>query len=70
MVVDIRSQQVLDRYAAIDAFLVTSGLVVGDNDTWIAATAAAAGAALLTTDQDFLPLSGVFLSVICAPSTT
>jgi len=32
------------------------GRTVRDNDTWIAATAAATNAVLLTTDKDFDPL--------------
>jgi tRNA(fMet)-specific endonuclease VapC len=64
VVVDIRSQSVLEKYAEIDAYMVAHGHVVGDNDVWIAATAAAAGADLLTSDKDFDPMHDVFLSRI------
>ena len=39
--------------AESDAFLIAEGRRVGDNDVWIAATAAAAGTVLLTADRDF-----------------
>lgn len=62
VVVDVRSQSVLDRYAEIDTFMVKHGHLIGDNDVWIAATASAAGAVLLTTDRDFDPMHDRFLS--------
>jgi len=52
-IVDIRAQPVIDRYAEIDAYSEQVGRVMGNNDAWIAATAAAAPAWLLTTDKDF-----------------
>lgn len=55
---------VLDKYAEIDCFLIEKGYSLGDNDVWIAATAAAAGAILLTSDKDFDPLHDVFLTRI------
>jgi predicted nucleic acid-binding protein len=64
VVVDIRNQTVLEKYAAIDAYLVKKGRRIGDNDLWIAATTAAAGAVLLTSDKDFDPLHDVFLTRI------
>lgn len=62
IVVDVRSRSIVDRYAEIDTFMVKHGHLVGDNDAWIAATAAAAGAVLLTTDKDFDPMHGRFLT--------
>ncbi len=44
-------------YAALDDELRQNGKVLCQNDIWIAATAKAAGAHLLTSDKDFLPLS-------------
>jgi predicted nucleic acid-binding protein len=35
---------------------------LGDNDVWIAATASLADAVFLTTDRDFDPLHGIFLT--------
>lgn len=64
VVVDVRNQTVLEKYAEIDAFMVKNGHPIGDNDVWIAATAAAAGASLLTSDKDFDPLHDVFLTRI------
>lgn len=52
-VVDIRPQSVIERYAEIDAYSESQGRKMGDNDIWIAATAAVAGAYLITTDKDF-----------------
>jgi len=47
------SNAVVDRYALIDAHVTSNGTPIGENDTWIAATAATAGAVLLTSDKDF-----------------
>jgi len=61
IVVDIQRAPILDRYAEIDAFCKAKGVQLGNNDTWIAATASATGALLLTGDKDFDPLDGPFL---------
>lgn len=54
VVVDIRRPAILRAYAALDTHLKRSGTPMGQqNDMWIAATAAATGAVLLTTDLDF-----------------
>lgn len=53
---------VMQTYAAIDSDCVKSGHDLGDNDVWIAATAAALGATLLTCDRDFDRLAPQFLS--------
>ena len=60
-IVDIRAQPVIDRYAEIDAYSEQVGRVMGNNDAWIAATAAAAPAWLLTTDKDFDHLHPEFI---------
>lgn len=39
-----------------------SGRAMGKNDRWIAATAAATGATLLTTDRDFDHLTSLLLT--------
>lgn len=63
---------IVEHYAEIDAFsqarhpLHISNFTarnMGKNDLWIAATASALGATLLTTDADFEHLDGHFLSV-------
>lgn len=64
VVVDLQRQPILDRYAEIDAYLTKKGFTLSNNDTWIAATAAAAGALLLTNDKDFDPLDGKYLQRI------
>jgi predicted nucleic acid-binding protein len=72
--VDINKDRILDAYAMIDVW--THGKVVSDktfpsppkpavsmkqNDLWIAATARASKAILLTTDKDFDHLDGICL---------
>jgi tRNA(fMet)-specific endonuclease VapC len=57
VVVDIRGEGVLQAYATVDTHMKRSGTRMNEqNDVWIAATAAATGAVLLTTDRDFDPL--------------
>lgn len=72
--VDLNKEPILIQYAALDAW--THGRKLADetkpeppkpavsmkqNDLWIAATAAATGATLLTTDKDFDHLNGIWL---------
>ena len=73
--VDISKRDILKAYALVDAW--THGRPVaapgdapppkpaksmGKNDLWIAATAHATGAVLITTDRDFDHLHGVWLN--------
>ena len=60
----------LDLYAEIDNFsqshhptlrLTSSARKMGKNDLWIATTTAFFNATLLSTDQDFEHLNGVFI---------
>lgn len=60
--IDISSAEVIEAYAQIDAAAKANGWTLGNNDTWIAATAKATGATLLTTDKDFDPLHKEFIS--------
>jgi tRNA(fMet)-specific endonuclease VapC len=53
VIVDIHSESVLRSYAEVDSFLTAQGHPIEQNDLWIAATAMAANAHLLTTDKDF-----------------
>jgi tRNA(fMet)-specific endonuclease VapC len=54
IVVDVRRPGVLRTYAALDTHLKRFGTPMGQqNDVWIAATAAATGAVLVTADRDF-----------------
>jgi predicted nucleic acid-binding protein len=73
--VDINTDRIIHRYAEIDAYSQgkdrtrplppgTSSRNMGKNDVWIAATASALNASLLTTDGDFTHLNGVFLTVV------
>jgi predicted nucleic acid-binding protein len=72
--IDISQEAILQRYAEIDAFSqgkdpirsLPTGMTarnMGKNDLWIAATASAQSATLITTDKDFDHLNGVFFSV-------
>ena len=72
LVADINSEDVIERYAEIDSF--SQGKLLGrplgltarnmsKNDLWIAATASALEATLITTDTDFEHLDGVFLNL-------
>lgn len=68
----IRIQQIINRYAEIDAFsqnkltnrpLKLSARNMGKNDIWIAATASVYDMTLMTMDKDFEHLRGEFLEV-------
>lgn len=72
IITDINAEDLLEAYAEIDAFsqgkhkekrLHSSARNMGKNDLWIAATAHVLDATLLTTDQDFSHLEGVFVNV-------
>jgi tRNA(fMet)-specific endonuclease VapC len=73
-VVDINNEQIIQRYAEIDAYSLSkdrkrplpagqTARVRGKNDLWIAATTSVLKAKLLTTDNDFDHLDGVFFEV-------
>ena len=73
LVVDIRVESIINRYAEIDAYsqgklkgrtFSGSARNMGKNDIWIAATASVLDATLLTTDKDFDHLNNEFLNVI------
>ena len=61
-VVPLDFSGVIEAYARIDAHCRRMGTPIGENDTWIAATAHATGARLLTTDKDFDYLDPTFLT--------
>ncbi|HEY6805387.1 MAG TPA: PIN domain-containing protein [Pyrinomonadaceae bacterium] len=73
--VDINDEQIIKRYADIDAYSLNRhsnrrlpqeqvGRRMGKNDLWISATASVLKAVLLTTDHDFEHLAGTFLDLI------
>lgn len=73
--IDIHDEEIIQRYAEVDSFsqgknpskplpLGLTSRNMGKNDLWIAATAAVLNATLITTDQHFEHLNGVFLSVV------
>jgi len=53
VIVDVNTREVLDSFAEFHSWTRLQGRLIGDNDLWIAATAAAANAHLITTDTDF-----------------
>ena len=59
LVIPIAHPGIHRRWAEISSALRATGLSVGQNDIWIAATAHIAGMTLLTTDRDFLHIRGV-----------
>jgi tRNA(fMet)-specific endonuclease VapC len=73
IIVDIRVNDIIKRYAEIDAYsqgklkslpLTGSARNMGKNDLWIAATASILNVPLMTTDHDFTHLDNVFLKLI------
>jgi len=57
LVTQIGISSILDAYADLATALQAAGRVMGQqNDLWIAATARALGATVLSTDKDFTPL--------------
>lgn len=74
IITDINTEDLIERYAEIDAFshgklierpLNMTARNMGKNDLWIAATASILNATLLTTDFDFNHLHQEYLSVEC-----
>jgi len=71
LVSDIHSEDIIQRYAEIDAFsqgktklnVSFSAKNMEKNDLWIAATTSILSATLLTTDKDFDHLNDIFLKV-------
>ena len=64
---DINREEIIAAYGEIDHFsekVVKPACPMGQNDMWIAATAKATGATLLTTDKDFNHLDGTHISRI------
>lgn len=61
VVVDVNKASILNRYAEIWTHLEAAGTPIGENDTWLAATASATNAVLLTTDTDFNRVPPLFL---------
>ncbi|MEM6700032.1 MAG: PIN domain-containing protein, partial [Bacteroidota bacterium] len=72
--IDLNIEEIIERYAEIDAFsqgkhdLKKSNFTsrnMGKNDLWIAATASVYDAILITTDKDFIHLDKEFLQLEC-----
>jgi tRNA(fMet)-specific endonuclease VapC len=56
VVVGIDSRPILERFGEFHSWTKSIGRTLGHNDLWIASTAAATSAHLITTDNDFDPL--------------
>ncbi len=67
VILDINVEPILRAYAELDA--ATRGRPIGENDLWIAATARATGAHLITTDTDFDTLYPKFIQLTCVPQS-
>ena len=72
IVADINVEQIIEKYAEIDAFsqgklesrsVNFTARNMGKNDLWIAATASVLNTKLLTTDKDFNHLNGGFIDL-------
>lgn len=68
VILDINVEAILRAYADLD--LATRRRPIGDNDLWIAATACATGAHLITTDTDFDVLHPHLLQRTCVDPRT
>jgi tRNA(fMet)-specific endonuclease VapC len=64
IVLPIDTEPIVERYAAIDKHSRDVGRKMGKNDLWIAATAAAFRATIITTDRDFQHLDPAIVSHI------
>jgi tRNA(fMet)-specific endonuclease VapC len=65
VIVQLHQGDIVERYAEIDHFSereMRPARPMGQNDMWIAATASAFGATLITTDSDFDHLSPRFVT--------
>jgi predicted nucleic acid-binding protein len=67
--VDAGLPEIVATYAALYCEATRSGRPRGENDLWIAATACATGAALVTCDADFAWLHPMHLTVYLVPET-
>jgi tRNA(fMet)-specific endonuclease VapC len=67
IIVDIRRGPIVEWFAQIHVWLQERGRTLSHNDTWIAATAAALDATVITNDGDFAPLVDLPLGVRLFP---
>ena len=67
--VDAGLPEIVEAYAELYCEATRSGRPRGENDLWIAATARATGAALLTCDAHFAWLHPDYLTVYLVPET-
>jgi len=53
IIAPIETEEIYEAYAELNAYSISVGRTMGNNDLWIAATALVTDAVLLTTDKDF-----------------
>lgn len=70
VVVNIHQGGILDAYVALDRFTESEGRRMAKNDLWIAATAHAVNAVLITTDTDFDAVAESHITRILVDSRT
>lgn len=76
----INGPEVVDAYSSIQTWTrgkpieapgdeppLKPGITMGQNDRWIAATAHAVGAVLVSSDSDFARLAGVWFELVAVP---
>lgn len=66
----VARNELVDIYATLDSVTTLAGRPMGKNDLWIASTAIACQATLLTTDRDFLAIDPRILHVDWIDSTS
>ena len=71
LIVPISHPGVHQRWAGIQTKLQGSGLTVGQNDIWIAATASVTGLTVLSADKDFAKMRtlGVVQAAVVDPKS-
>ncbi|TGO02849.1 hypothetical protein PN36_18095 [Candidatus Thiomargarita nelsonii] len=73
VIIEISEPDVVDNYARINYFsekIMKPARPMGQNDIWIAATAASLGALLMTTDDDFKHLHPKYIKIIAIDANT
>ena len=70
VIVPIDSRPVLERFGEFHSWTKSVGRTLSHNDLWIAATAAATGAHLITTDNDFDILHPMYIRRTVIPEVS
>lgn len=70
VIVPIEPRPILERFGELHAWTKSIGRSIAHNDLWIAATAAATNAHLITTDKDFDPLHPAYIRRTIIPESS